>query len=667
MMSWIIATSLRFRFIVLVMAAAMMLFGFDRLRDMPVDVFPEFAPPLVEIQTPSLGLSPSEVEELVTIPLEEALNGLSDVDIMRSRSVPQLSSVVMIFRPGTDLLRARQLVQERIAVAIPLLPPDVGPPFLLQPLSATSRFMKIGISSAEHSLRELSMTAYWKIRARLLAVPGVANVAIWGERLQMLHVQVDPERLADNDVTLSQVMDVTANALDAGLLQYSPGSVIGTGGFIETPNQRLAINHRLPIQRPADLAQVPVDVRDGEPLRLGEVANVVEDHQPLIGDAIINDGPGLLLIVEKFPWGNTLQVTRGVEEALDALRPGLPGVEIDHEIFRPATFIEMSIANLQWALLIGCLLVVLVLCAFLYEWRVALISCTAIPLSLMAAGLVLYVREATINTMVLAGLVIALGAVVDDAIIDVENIVRRLRQHRQEGSGRSILRIILDASLEVRAAIIYATLIEVMALVPVFFMEGLSGAFFQPLALSYALAVLASMVVALTVTPAMSLVLLRNAPLSRRESPMLRWPHRAYDVVLSRIVRTPRPAYVAVGVLVLAGAVVVPNLGQQLLPDFKERDFLMHWLTKPGTSLPEMNRITIQGSKELRSIPGVRNFGAHIGQALLMDEVVGIYFGENWISVDPAVDYDETVAAIQETVDGYPNLKLTVDPTTSSG
>ncbi len=662
MFRWIVGSSLKFRFIVIAIAAGMIYFGFGQLSNMPVDVFPEFAPPVVEIQTPCLGLSPTEVEGLVTIPLEEALNGVAGLDVMRSKSVPQLSSIKLIFESGTDLLEARQLVQERVSLAMTTLPTWASPPVMLPPLSATSRCMKIGISSKEHSVIDLSMIAYWTIRQRLMCVRGVANVAIWGERLEMLQVQVEPERLREHGVTLDQIMEATADALDVGLLQYAKGHVIGTGGWVETPNQRLGIRHVLPLVYKSDevtpdrLAEVVVEVIDGKPLRLGDVAKVVVDHQPMIGDAIINDGIGLLLIVEKFPWGNTLEVTRGVEKALEALRPGLPGVEIDHEIFRPATFIEMSIDNLTRALLIGCVLVILVLFAFLYEWRVALISCVAIPLSLMAGGLVLYLRGATINTMVLAGFVIALGAVVDDAIVDIENIVRRLRQYREEGKKKSTASIILEASLEVRGAIIYSTLIEITALGPVFFMEGLSGAFFQPLALSYALAVTASTVVALTVTPALGLILLGKASLKRGESPLVRWLHRGYDAVLSRIVRTPRPAYLTVGAMVLAGVVVVPRLGQELLPSFKERDFLMHWLTKPGTSWPEMNRITIQGSKELRAVPGVRNFGAHIGQALIMDEVVGMYFGENWISVDPAVDYDTTVANIQEVVDGYPGL-----------
>jgi CzcA family heavy metal efflux pump len=451
-----------------------------------------------------------------------------------------------------------------------------------------------------------------------------------------------------------------------GILFFSEGHNVGSGGWVESPNQRMPIRHVSPILytsanvAPDQLAEVVIKVEDDGPVRLRDVADVVIGHQPMIGDGIINEGPGLLLIVEKYPWGNTLDVTRGVEEALEAMKPGLPDIDIDSTIFRPATFVEMSISNLTSALLIGCVLLVVVLFAFLYEWRVALISCIAIPLSLVAAGLVLYYSGATINTMILAGFVIALGDIVDDAIIDIENVVRRLRQQQKEGRGKSlksVARIILEASLEVRGAIVYATLIEVLAIMPVFFMHGLSGAFFKPLALSYALALLVSMMVALTVTPALSLIMLRNAPLEGRESPIVRWLQRGYAKILAPVICSPKPAYFAVGTIVVAGAVTWTQLGQSLLPEFKERDFLMHWLTQESTSWPEMNRITIQASKELRSIEGVRNFGAHIGQALIMDEVYGVYFGENWISIRPDVHYETTVAKIQETVDGYPGLK----------
>ncbi|MDI1464827.1 efflux RND transporter permease subunit [Catellatospora sp. KI3] len=663
MMRWIVGSSLKFRALVVAIACGLMLLGVGQLRDMPVDVFPEFAPPRVEIQTPSLGLSAAEVESLVTVPLEQALNGVEGLDAIRSKSVPQLSSIVLIFKPGTDLLRARQLVSERLNEVTATLPTWASPPFMLQPLSSTSRVMKIGLSSQDRSLIDLSMISYWTIRNRLLRVPGVANVAIWGERIQMMQVQADPVRMKQHDVTLDEVMEVTSNALDSGLLRYSEGAVVGTGGDLETPTQRMPIQHVLPIVMPADLAQVPVAERDGKTIKLSDVATITEDHQPLIGDAVINGGPGLMLIVEKLPWGNTLEVTQGVEEAMKELAPGLTGIDVDTTIFRPATFVETAIGNLGRALALGCLLVVLVLALFLFEWRTALISLIAIPLSLTAATLLLNAFGFGINTMILAGLVIAVGVVVDDAIIDIENIVRRLRQTRRDGADTSLrttARTVLDASLEVRGPIVYATLIIIASAVPVFFLEGLTGSFFRPLALAYMLAVLASMVVALTVTPALALILLRNAPLERRESPLVRWLQRGYTAALSRITKRPGRAYALVAIMVLAGVAVLPGLGQALLPSFKERDFLMHWVTEPGASHPEEVRITQQASKDLMAIPGVRNFGAHIGQALIADEVVGVNFGENWISVDPSADYDTTLKKIEDVVQSYPGLRRDV-------
>lgn len=656
MMRWIIRSSLKYRFLAVAAAVAMMLFGGAQLRDTSVDVFPEFAPPRVEIQTACIGLSATEVEELITVPLEQNLQGVPGLDVMRSKSVTQLSSIELIFDVGTDLMEARQLVQERIATMAATLPSWASPPVIIQPLSATSRVMKIGLSSDDVSMIDLSMMAYWKVRARLLGVPGVANVAIWGQRRQMLFVNVDPAHLHANGVTLEQAMTVTADALDAGLLKYSSGTLVGTGGAVETPNQRLGIQHTLPIVTAPDLKRVVVgETPAGAPIRLGDIAEVQEGFQPLSGDAVINDGKGLMLIVEKLPWANTLDVTAGVDETLEQLLPGMAGVEVDATIFRPATFIEMAIENLTSALFLGSLLVIIILVLFLFEWRSALISSVAIPLSLLGALLVLDMRGTTINTMVLAGLVIAVGVVVDDAIIDIENIVRRLRQHRASG-GSNTARVVLEASVEVRSAITYATLINVVAVVPVLFLDGLTGAFFQPLAMSYALAVLVSMVVALTVTPALAFLLLGKAPLGTRQPPLVRVLQRGYAAILAGLMRRTQIVFGTFALVLAGGVLAVPALGQTLLPDFKERDFLMHWLATPGTSHPEMVRITTQGSKELRNIKGVRNFGAHIGQASNADEVVGMYFGENWISVDPEVDYDETLAKVQEAVDGYPGL-----------
>ena len=659
MFSWIVGSSLKFRFLVVAVAVALLVFGSQQLRDMPLDVFPEFAPPKVVIQTEGPGMTSAEVEDLITIPMEMGLLGLPDVDYVRSASVIGLSQVTLIFKLGVDDLKARQLVQERMELVIAELPQSSGMPIMLQPLSSTSRVMKIGLTSKELDMMDLSMVAYWTIKFRLLSVPGVANIPIWGERIKSLQVQVKPDLMRAHNVTLDEVMETTSNALDYGLLRYSAAAKTRIDGMIETPNQRLAIFHKSPVFTPEHLAEVPIALktqRRTAPPRLNEIATVKYDTWPLIGDAVINDGPGLMMIVEKLPWANTLDVTRGVEEVLATMRPGLPGIEIDTTIFRPATFIDLSLDNLTVALVVGSILVILVLGAFLYEWRVALISVIAIPLSLVAAGTVLYFNGATINTMVLAGFVVALGSVVDDAIIDVENIVRRLREHRKAGGTKSTARIVLDASIEVRPAILQATLIIVLAVLPVFFMGGLAGAFFEPLALSFILAMLASMVVATTVTPALSLILLDRAAIEHRESPLVPWLKKHYVAMLSRVVQAPRATMAISAVVLVAGVAITPLLGQSLLPEFKERDFLMHWVPTEGTSHKETVRITEQASRELRAIPGVRNFGAHVGRAVAGDEPYGVNFTENWISVDPSVDYDKTRAAVQAAVDGYPGL-----------
>ena len=658
MMRGIVSTSIEYRFLVIVVVGAMLVLGIGQLGSMPVDVLPEFSPPYVEIQTEALGLSTEEVEGLITVPLEQdLLNGVAWLDVIRSESVPGLSSITLIFEPGTDLYRARQMVAERLAQA-PLGLPNVSKsPTMLQPMSATSRVIIVGLSSKTLPLIPMSVLARWTIGPRLMAVPGVANVAIWGLRDRQLQVLTDPERLRAYDVSLAQVVETTGNALWVSTLSYLEASLPGNAGFIDTPQQRIGVRHILPIVSPEGLGQVPIE---GAQVRLMDVADVVENHQPLIGDALTNNGTGLFLVIEKFPGSNTLEVTQGVEEALAVLQPGLGGIEIDSTIFRPATFIEIAMDNLARALIIGCVLLVLVLGAFFFDWRTALISFIAIPLSVLAAGLVLHLRNATLNVMVLAGLVIAIGVIVDEAIIDVENIVRRLYQRRREGSDQSAASIILEASLEVRGAVFFATLICLLAVLPVFSLQGLPGAFFQPLAVSYVLAVLASLFVALTVTPMLCAVLLSNAPVERRTSPLTEWLRRGYDAVLARIVSRPRGAYLTVGIIAVAGLAALPFLRPSLLPTFKEPDLLIRLEAAPGTSLPAMVRQVDEVSRELRSIPGVRNVGVHVGRAIYGDQVVGINSAELWISVAPAADYGETVAAVNQTVDNYPGLQCDV-------
>ncbi len=657
MMRWMVESSLRLGLLVVVVAAAILVYGITQLRKMPVDVFPEINPPFVEVQTEALGLSAAEVESLITVPTEaDLLNGVAWLDQIYSESVAGMSSILMVFEPGTDPIRARQMVQERLTQAYAL--PNVSkPPVMLQPLSAASRAMMVGLSSNELSLIDMGVLVRWSIKPRLMGVPGVANVAVWGQRERQLQMQVDPERLHAEGVSLAQIIRTAGEALWVSPLSYLEASTPGTAGWIDTPTQRLSIRHLLPISSPEDLAKVAIVDTDG--LLLGDVTNVVEEHQPLIGDATLNDGTGYLLVIEKFPGASTQAVTRGVEEALDAMRPGLTGIEIDTTVFRPANYIESATNNLGRSLLVGALLMLLLLLLFHWDWRSALISFVAIPLSLVAAAFVLYLRGATFNTMVLAGLVIALGAVIDDAIIDVENIARRLRLQREEGSDKAAKAIILDAALEMRSPIAFATLILMLAVLPVFFLQDLAGAFFQPLAVTYLLAILASLAVALLVTPALCmLVLSESAP--RRAAPFVPGLQRAYRGLLARMVGAPSVALIIAAVTILVGLAVLPFLERSLLPSFKQTDLLIQWENAPGTSRLEMDRIAAQASRELRSIAGVRNVGAHVGRAETGDQVVGINSGELWVSIDPAADYDTTVAAIREVIHGYPGISPTV-------
>jgi CzcA family heavy metal efflux pump len=657
MMRWIVGASMQLRVLVVVIAALIMVFGVVQLRQMPVDVLPEFSQPYVEIQTESLGLSAEEVEQLITVPMEQdLLNGLPWLQAIRSESVPGLSSVVLMFQPGTDLMRARQMVSERMTQAV-AMPHVSKPPTMLQPLSATNRVMIIGLSSKSVSHINMSVLARWTIQPRLMGVPGVANVSIWGQRDRQLQVQVDPKRLAEKKVSLLQVLETTGNSLWVSSLSFVEASTPGTGGFIDTANQRLGIRHILPIVSPGELAQVPIE--DAEGVRLSDVASVVENHQPLIGDALTSKGPGLLLVVEKFPGANTLQVTSGVEEAMSELGPGLPGITVDTGIFRPADFIETSISNVGRAAIIGFILLAVVLAVFFYDLRTTLISLIAIPLSLVAACLVLHFTGATFNMLVLTGFVAAIGVVVYDSIIDAEHIVRRLRSRTDRGF-KATARTILDASHEARSAIVYAAIIVLLAVAPIFFMGGTSGAFFRPLAIAYGLAIVASMVVTLTVVPALCLMFVRNETAARSETPLVRWLQGIYEPALRHTIRRRGLTMIAVGALAVIGLAILPFLSRAPMPAFKELSMLINLKAVPGTSQPEMSRISSRMSDELRKIDGVRNVAAHIGRAVMGDQVVDVNSAQLWVSIDPKANYDQTAKAIKNAVEGYPGLSYTV-------
>ena len=663
-MRWLIDVSLKSRLVVIALAAVVTVVGVVQLRAMPIDVLPEFAPLQVEIQTEALGLSTVEVEALITSPMEEnLLNGLAFLEDIRSTSVPGLSSIELTFEPGTDPYVARQIVAERLVKARSLLPNVSRPPQMLQPLSASSRVLMIGLSSSDVSLIDMSVLARWTIRPALLGVPGVANVAVWGQRERQLQVLVDPVQLRDVGVSLDQVISSTGNALWVSPLSFLAASSPGTGGFIDTPNQRVGVQHVLPIATPEDLANVAVEVPSGVPgtgrrLRLGDVATVVVDHQPLIGDAVL-DEPGLVLVIEKFPEANAVEVTEGVEDALAELAPGLSGIDVDTTMFRPATYIENGIENVSFALLAGFALLVALLVGLLLGWRAALVCVVSIVVSLAAGGLILSTAGVSLNAMVAAGMILAVIALADDSISTVDSIRTRFRgDASSEGASLSRAATVGDATVAVRSLSVYTLVVILLALVPVLVLNGHAGAFLPPLALAFVVVIAASTVVALTVTPALA-VLVLGPSRKLAGAPLRRWISVPYERALEATTRRRRWVVLALVGLPTFALVVVPLLerSESIVPEFRDSDVLITLEAHSGTSLTEMNRITERAAGELRSVPGVRRVSAHVGRAVLSDQVVGVNSAEIWVSSDPGSGNESALAAVESIVDGYPGLE----------
>ena len=649
--------SLRFRFLVVAGAVLVMTLGAIQLRQMPVDVLPEFAPPYVEVQTESLGLSADEIESLVTLNLEELLNGTPWLKSIHSTSVPGLSSIVLTFEPGTDVIKARQLVAERLSLAY-ALPNVSSPPVILQPLSATSRTMMVALSSASVPAVDIGVLAHWTIRPALLAVPGVSNVSVWGQRDRQLQVLVDPATLLAHDVTLDQVVEAAGDAVWVSPLSFLNASTPGSGGWIDTPQQRLEVRHDLPISKAEDLARVPVS---GTNFLIGDVATVVEDHQPLIGDAVVDGGAGFLVVIEKFPGANTLEVTRGVEEALENLKPGLQGIDIETGIFRPASFIEQALGNLGWLALIVMILALVTLVALVRDWRVALMVLVVVPLALVAASLVLFAMGSTMNTMVLAGLVVALGLVLDDVIVDIDNVARRLRMRSATDDADSLAGIVVGALGEMRGSLFYAMLVMLVAITPVFVVEGVTGSLLAPMALAYALALIASLLVAVIVTPALGLILLERSPLSSRPAPLFQRLDGTYAAILARSLRMLRPVAIIAAGMVLLGGLSLPFLGRTFLPSFRDSDLLVDWHTVSATSHPEMVRLASRATAQLQQVEGVGKVGAEIGRAVLGDQVVGMNSGRLWVNIDAGADYDQTRQAVERAIGGYAGVASNVN------
>src|SRR3954469_23641317 len=465
MAGWLIGSAVRMRRLVLAGVVAVLALGLTQLGGAPLDVYPEFEPPAVQVQTEALGLSAEEVEQLITTPLEQdLLNGIPWLDTIRSQSMPGLSAIDLTFDEGTDLYLARQMVAERMSQAAAL--PNVGtPPVMVQPTASTSRVAMVALRSPDVSMIEMSVLARWQMRPRLMAIPGVSQVSIWGQRERQLQVQVDPERLRRNEVTLTQLIETTGNALWVSPLSFVEASTPGTGGFVETPNQRIGVQHVSPITTSEQLGDVAIEGVTGSPLRLRDVADVLENHQPLIGDASQEGERSVMLVVERFPDADVAQVSAEVEAALAAMSAGLSGITVDTDVYRPAGYLESATSRLGIAALVGLLLVLLVVGLLTWSWRMALITFGSVATSLVAALSVLRLGDAPLTTMTLLGLAAVTALVLDDVIGDVAAIHARA-QERQAAGQSAVVALIGAAVTGRRNPLAYATIITFVALVP---------------------------------------------------------------------------------------------------------------------------------------------------------------------------------------------------------
>lgn len=636
MLNAIVRFSLRFRGIIIALAVAFLGYGTYMLNQARYDVFPEFAPPLVVIQTEAPGLSPEQVELLVTTPIELGINGVPGVESLRSGSIQGLSLMTVTFQSGTDIYRARQLVAERLASVTARLPQGISAPRMTPLTSSTSTVLAVGLSSDKLSPMELRTIADWTVRLRLLAVAGVANVTVFGGEVQQYQIQPIPEELIRHNVSLDELLSAARRAT----------AVMGTG-FIDTSNQRLVLQTQGQSIALDQLAGTVVLHQNGANLTLGQLAHVEYGPEPPFGAAAINGHPGVVLMVQAQYGANTLQVTSGVQQAIGGLVPDLQrqGVTLDANIFRPANFIETALHNIRSSLLIGAVLVVVVLFLFLFNFRVAAISCTAIPLSLLAAVVVTQRLGFSLNIMTLGGLAIAIGEVVDDAVIDVENIYRRLRENRHLPNPRSAIRVVFDASIEVRSAVVYATFAVVLVFIPVLTMTGVAGRIFAPLGLAYILAILASLLVALTVTPALSLILLGRHELKEAEPPVVRWLKDRYRNVLLEVERAPRAVIAAVVLLTAFGVAVIPLFKTSFLPELREGHFILHMAAVPGTSLKESLRIGDTVTHALLNTPYVRSVAQRVGRAELSEDVYGTHYSEMEVDLKPGLSGNQNEAA----------------------
>ncbi len=653
MLSQLVAFSVRRPGIVIGLAASVTLYGAAVLARAKLDVFPEFAPPQVSIQTEAPGLSPEQVEILVTKPVEDALNGATGVAVIRSQSIQGLSVITAVLDPGVEVRSARQLLSERLGEVTGRLPASVAPPVLSPLTSSSSTVLMAGFTSETRSPMEQRSFVDWVVKPRLLATPGVAKVAVFGGEERQLQVLADPARLRAHGLTLADLADVVGRATG-----------MRGAGVIDDPNQRIVVRTEGQLRSAEQLGASVVRTSAGSLLRLRDVSTVREGAATPFGEGSINGGPGIVVVISGQLGSNTKDVGAAAERVLADLAPLIAeeGLTLHPDLFRPSAFIDLALRNITTALLVGAALVAVVLLLFLADFGAAAISLSAIPLSLLSAIIVLDRFGFSVNTLTLGGLAIALGEVVDDAIIDVENIARRLRENRRLPAPRPFREVVQAASLEVRHSVVYATFVVALVFAPVLGMTGVQGALFRPLGIAYILATLASLVVALTVTPALTLLLLAGERRRLREGLVLRWLRAGYEPLLARLLGHPRLVALGTAAVCVAAALVVPLLGSAFLPEFREGHYVVHMAAVPGTSLEESARLGRRVSEAILRDPRVHAVAQRAGRAELSEDTWGPHYSEIEVELKPL--HGDEARSVEDSLrahlSGFPGVSFAI-------
>lgn len=617
MLSTLIRWAIARRWLVVLGAVLVTLWAVRVASQMPVDVFPSFAPPQVEIQTEAPGLAPEEVESLVTLPIESAINGTPGVENVRSASAASISVVRVIFDWGTDIYQARQLVTERLQQAQDKLPEGVEAPQISPISSPIGTVIKYAFTAQSTSLMEVRRLVDWQVSNRLLAVPGVSQVVVFGGDVRQYQVLVDPEKLKAFDVSLAEV---TAAAQQA--------NVNAPGGYLTSPDQELLIRGIGRVNSVEDLQQSVVTARNGVPVLLNSVAEIQVGPALKRGDASFNGQDAIIVTVNKQPLADTPTVTRAIEAAMAEIEAGLPE-DINLAVtFRQEDFIEASIENVRAALVEGSLIVAAILIPFLMNWRTLAVSLTALPLSLLLGLLALNWLGQGLNTMTLGGLAVAIGSAVDDAIVDAENVFRALRENKLAGNPRPALQVVFEGCQEVRDSLFGATLITVVVFSPIFALAGVEGRIFTPMGIAYLVAVLASSVTALTITPALCALLLPYGRLPSTEPRVARFFKRLYQPALNLALgRSKLILMIAIASLVMA-LIIAPTFGRVFLPEFQERSLINAVNLYPGTSLETTNQVGFAMQAALKDDPRFEAVVLRSGRAPGDSDVGGVNFGE---------------------------------------